>query len=73
MLVDESPPEGAVSDATIFETAKLRNPELYASMIEEMNRQTRMGTDEIRVEEKPVDLSKSFIGVVPNQPEETQS
>ena len=73
MLIDESPPEGAVSDATFFETAKLRNPELYAAMTEEMNRQTRMGTDDIRVEEKPADLSKSFIAVVPERPEETQS
>ena len=73
MLIDESPPEGAVSDATFFETAKLRNPELYAAMTEEMNRQTRMGTDDSRVEEKPADLSKSFIAVVPERPEETQS
>ena len=41
MLIDESPPKGEVSDATFFDIARNRNPELYAAMIEEQNKQIR--------------------------------
>ena len=46
MFVDEEPIEGQVSDETFFRILKERNPELYAGMVEELNRDQRMMQDE---------------------------
>lgn len=48
MFVDEGPVEGQVSDETFFRILKERNPELYAGMVEELNRDQRMMQDDSR-------------------------
>jgi hypothetical protein len=66
MFVDPQVSEGEVEDATFFNIAKDRNPELYKAMNEKINEDTRMAAEEkasVRVVYPQAEAPASFLNV----------
>ena len=53
MFVDEGPVQGNVSDETFFKIMKNKNPEMFSSMVEELNRMERNQVERVIKEDTP--------------------